>query len=161
MRLTLPVAVALLALSGCAGRSLPYEPVHQPPGGRVSAAYSVVGDRLRIEVDTGGRSVEEMAIVKPDGTEIRPAALEFGPASPESPGSVGVGVGGSTWGGNRGIGGFGTGVSIGIPIGGGGGGPRSAFAWFPLDEAGSAPWQIRVKAAGLAPVLIDVGTGPQ
>lgn len=150
------VAAALLIGAGCATATLPYTPEQQPPGARVSAAYQLLGDRLRVELDTGGRGVEEVAIIRPDGSPLRPLAIETMPVGPGSPPvGVGVGVGGSRWGG-RGVG-VGTGVSVGFPIGGGR--PDvNTFAYFPLDEAGPAPWRVRVKLAGIEPTTILVGT---
>jgi hypothetical protein len=149
------IAAACLALAGCATATLPYTPEQQPPGARVSAAYQLLGDRLRIELDTNGRGVEEVEIVRADGSAVRPLAIEQIPVGPGSPPvGVGVGVGGTRWGG-RGVG-VGTGVSIGFPVGGGRP-DLNTFAYFPLDEAGPAPWQVRVKLAGIEPTLIVVG----
>jgi len=155
----LPVAAALLALAGCATATLPYTPEQQPKGARISAAYQVLGDRLRVELDTGGRSVEEVEITRPDGAPLRPLAIETMPVgSGSSPVGVGVGVGGGRWGGRGGVG-VGTGVSIGIPVGGGRP-DTSTFAYFPLDEAGPPPWRLRVKLAGIEPTVIVVGAPP-
>src|ERR1051325_10850464 len=50
------LSVLLLALlAGCSHATLPYKPDPQPRGARVSAAYQVVADRLRVELDTGGK----------------------------------------------------------------------------------------------------------
>ena len=155
----LPIATALVALTGCATATLPYTPEQQPKGARVSAAYQVLGDRLRVELDTGGRGVEEVEIVRPDGAPLRPLAIETMPVGPgPSPVGVGVGVGGGRWGGRGGVG-VGTGVSIGIPVGGG---PpdTNTFAYFRIDEAGPAPWRLRVKLAGIEPTVIVVGAAP-
>src|SRR5262249_20695573 len=50
------VASMLLAvtLTACSSVSapLPYKPEVQPPGASISAAYTVVSDRLRVEIDT-------------------------------------------------------------------------------------------------------------
>lgn len=151
-------ATLLLVAAGCATATLPYTPAEQPPGGRVSAAYQVLGDRLRVELATDGRGVEEVAIIRPDGSALRPLAMETAAVgSGRPPVGVGVGVGGTRWGGG-GIG-IGTGVSIGIPIGGG---PPdlNTFAYFPLDEAGPRPWPLRVKLAGIEPATILLGATP-
>jgi hypothetical protein len=150
-------AMALLALGGCASATLPYTPAQQPAGARIAAAYRVVGDRLRIEIDTDGLRVEEVKIIKPDGSELHAQTIETPAIAPTgSPVSVGVGVGGGTWG-RRGGFGVGTGVGIGIPVGG----SRvegHTFAYFPADQAGPAPWRLRVKLAGIEPALIVVGS---
>ena len=152
------VAMPLLAVAGCASATLPYTPAEQPRGARVSAAYQVLGDRLRVELDTDGRGLEEVAIIRLDGSPLRPLAIETMPVGPGSPPvGVGVGVGGTRWGGG-GVG-IGTGVSIGIPIGGGR--PDvNTFAYFPIDEAGPRPWQLRVKLAGIEPTTILLGATP-
>ena len=153
------VATALAALTGCASATLPYTPEPQPPGARISAAYQVLGDRLRIEVDTDGRALEEVAIVRTDSSQLRPLAIETAPVGGASPSvGVGVGVGGGSWGGHGGLG-VGTGVSVGIPVGGGR--PDiNTFAYFPVDEAGTPPWRVRVKLAGIEPAIIMVGASP-
>lgn len=65
----MPVLVAATALAvtlaGCAASStsLPYRPLEQPPGARISAAYTIVADRARVEIDGGGRRLERAQIV--------------------------------------------------------------------------------------------------
>lgn len=151
------LGAGLLAVAGCATAALPYTPEQQPAGARLSAAYQVLGDRVRIQVDTGGPPLEEVEIVRADGSALRPIALETVPVGSGSPPvGVGVGVGGGHWGGGVGVG---TGVSVGFPIGG-----RApdvnTFAYFAADAAGPPPWRVRVKAAGVAPALILVGGSP-
>lgn len=151
---------ALLTLAGCARSTLPYQPDPQPGGARISAAYQVVADRLRIEIDTDGRRLEEIRIITAAGAEVRALAIDNPPVvSSGSPVGVGVGVGGGSFGGRGGIG-VGTGVSVGIPVGGGSAAIEGhTFAWFALDQAGPAPWRVYVKLAGLPPTVILVG-GP-
>jgi hypothetical protein len=148
------IVIALVLLAGCAGTSLPYTPAQQPSGARVSAAYQVVADRLRVELDTDGRRVEEAKILRPDGSELRALAIDAGP--PLSTGSpLSIGIGGGTFGSRGGVG-VGTGVSVGMPVGGGTV-EGHTFAWFALDQAGSAPWRVYVKLAGVEPTVIVVG----
>jgi hypothetical protein len=152
---------ALLALAGCAGAGVPDEPGSQPGGGaRLSAGYQVVGDRLRFQIDTDGRRLEEAVITRPDGTEVRPRTVEHpGTGYAGGPVGVGIGVGGGSWGGRGGVG-VGTGVSVGIPVGGGRvEGPT--IADFSRDEAGPPPWRLHVKLAGVPPMAIVVGDGPE
>jgi hypothetical protein len=154
------LVVGMLVVGGCASTSLPYQPEIQPPGGRLSAAYQVAGDRLRVEVDTDGRRLEEATILRSDGAQVRALAIDNPPlVSSGPPVGVGIGIGGGTFGGRGGVG-VGTGVSVGIPVGGSAPAPvGTTVAWFPLDQAGPAPWRVSVKAAGLAPAVIVVG-GP-
>jgi hypothetical protein len=151
------VVAAVLVLAGCARAMLPYQPLQQPPGATVSAAYQVVGDRLRIEIDTDGKRLEQVWIRKPDGTDVAPLTVDNPPTVATGGSSIGVGAGGGTWGGG---GGYGSGVGITFPVGGGS--SRVAghtVAWFPLATAGAAPWPVYVKLAGIAPATILVG-GP-
>src|SRR5919201_1464920 len=105
MSRSLVIAVLLAAVTGCASATLPYKPERQPPGANISAAYQLVGDRLRIEVDTGHRRLEEALIVKDDGTAVRAQAIEVAPAgTASSPGGVGIGIGGGTFGRGGGVG---------------------------------------------------------
>lgn len=154
------VAVIVLSLTGCAATTLPYTPAQQPSGARVSAGYQLVADRLRIEVDTGGRRVEEAKILKANGAELRALAIDTAPpVTTGSPVGVGIGIGGGSFGSRGGVG-VGTGVSVGVPVGGSGSDiPGNTFAWFPLTEAGPAPWRLYVKLAGIEPTVILVG-GP-
>jgi hypothetical protein len=107
-----------------------------------------------MEIDTDRRRLEEAKIVRPDGAELRPQALEFVRAP--SPGSgLSIGVGGGRWGGGGGVG---TGVSVGIPVGGASDALEGHLvAWFPLDQAGTPPWRLHVKLAGIEPAVILVG----
>jgi hypothetical protein len=130
----------------------------QPEGARVSAGYQILADRLRIEIDTDHRRLEDVWIAKADGTAVRAQAIENAPTVTGPGPTIGVGVGGGTWGGGGGIG---TGVGIGFPVGGGTSrieGPT--FASFPLEQVGPPPWRVHIKLAGVPPTSILVG-GPQ
>ena len=148
----------VLALAGCASSSLPYKPEVQPDGARISAGYQILADRLRIEIDTDHRRLEDIWIAKPDGTAVRALAIDNAPTVTGPGPTIGVGVGGGSWGGRGGIG---TGIGVGIPVGGGVSrieGPT--FASFPLAEVGPPPWRVHIKLAGVTPTTILVG-GPQ
>ena len=153
-------AATLLSLTGCAATTLPYTPAQQPAGARVSAGYQLVADRLRMEIDTGGRRVEEAKILKADGAELRALAIDTAPpVTTGSPVGLGIGIGGGSFGSRGGVG-VGTGMSVGVPVGGSGSDIQgNTFAWFPLADAGPAPWRLYVKLAGIAPTVILVG-GP-
>ena len=145
--------VALVLVAGCSHATLPYKPDPQPRGARVSAAYQVVGDRLRIELDTSGRSLEQAWLLKPAGGSLAPDAVESPPVVTGPPPSISIGVGG-------GSGGFGTGAGIGFPIGSGPSRTQgNTIVWFPLAPAGPAPWRLYVKLAGIEPTQFAVG-GP-
>ncbi|HTG11352.1 MAG TPA: hypothetical protein VK746_11175 [Candidatus Eisenbacteria bacterium] len=157
--------VGLLAglLAACSSTSsgLPYKPAVQPPGATVSAAYTIVSDRLRVEIDGRGRRVERAQVVKPDGSVLEAQTIEYTPAASAggSPVSIGLGIGSFGGGGGVGIG-TGVGVSTGGVVGGGGGSEvGSSIASFPLAQAGPSPWLIRVKLQGTDPADILVG-GP-
>jgi hypothetical protein len=142
-------------MAGCA--ALPYTPEQQPAGARVSAAYQMVGDRLRLEIDTDRRRLEEAVIVRADGSRVRAQAIEAVPrVTTSSPVSIGVGVGTGTYG--RGVG-VGTGVSVGVPVGGGETTTNdgNTYAYFTSAEAGPPPWQLHLKLNGVDPVVIVVG----
>jgi hypothetical protein len=154
----LALAVAALSLVGCAS-SLPYKPEVQPKGATVSAGYQILADRLRVEIDTDHRRLEDIWIVKSDGTAVRAQTIDNAPTVVGPPPSVSIGVGGGSWGGRGGIG-VGTGVGVGIPVGGGT--PRiegPTFASFPLEQVGPPPWRVHVKLAGVEPTTILIG-GP-
>jgi hypothetical protein len=148
-----------MLVTGCANATLPYQPTQQPEGAHISVAYQLTGDRLRVEIDTDGRRLEEARVLKVDGSEVRADAIDNPPVvSTGSPVGVGIGVGGASFG--RG-GGVGTGVSVGIPVGGGSTALQgNTVAWFPLAQVGPAPWRVYVKLLGVAPTVILVG-GPQ
>ena len=157
----LPGAAMLLAvaLAACSSVSatLPYKPEVQPAGAFISAAYTIVSDRLRVEIDTGGRRLERAQIVKPQGGVLEAQTIEYG--TPPSAGSpVGIGFGGFGVMG-RGVG-TGVGVSTGTTMGGG---PVSAttIVSFPIAQAGPSPWRVRVKLqdAGSADILVGAPAG--
>lgn len=150
--------VVAFLLAGCARATLPYTPDPQPADARLSAAYQVIGDRLRVEIDTDRRPLEEASIIRSDGATVRAQSLEKAPPTPRSPTTVGVGIGGGTWGGHVGGGGD---LSVGIPVGGGARAvDANTYAWFSLAEAGPAPWRLQLKVAGVPAVLILVGAAP-
>jgi len=158
---TLALALgALSLLAGCASSAtLPYAPLRQPAGARISAAYQIAGDTLRFEVDTDHRRLEEARILKADGTQVPAVNIENPPIVTSAPSSsFGFGIGGvSTGGGGVGVG---TGVSVGGPVGS----PTTTieghtFISFPLSQAGPAPWSLQLRLAATEPVVILVG-GP-
>ena len=153
----LALAAVVLSLLGCASSSLPYKPDVQPRGATISAGYQILADRLRVEIDTDHRRLEDIWIAKPDGTAVRAQTIDNAPTVVGPPPSVGVGVGGGGYGGG---GVFGTGVGVGFPVGSGT--PRiegPTFASFPLDQVGPPPWRVHVKLAGVEPTTILIG-GP-
>ncbi len=162
------VAALLLSamLTACASSrlDLPYRPEVQPSGATISAAYTIVGDRLRVEIATDGRRLERAQIVRPDGGLLEAQTIEY--SAPSGGGGTPVGIG-------FGIGSFGHlggGVSTGVGVSTGttvGGGPSSAvgpstIASFPLSTAGPSPWRVRVKLQGVdaADILFGEPTGP-
>lgn len=158
------LAAALAAAAGAcssASSGLPYKPEVQPPGTTVSAAYTIVGDRLRVEIDGGGRRLERAQIVTPDGGVLEAQTIEYTPApyGGGSPVGLSFGIGGFSGGGGSGVG-TGVGVSTGGVVGGGGSADiASNIASFPLSQAGPAPWRVRVTLQGIPPADILVG-GP-
>ncbi len=160
-RITLAIAALIsLALAGCSGTSLPYKPELQPPGAKVSAAYTMIGDRVRIEVDTGKRRLEEATIVKPDGSILNAQAIEMGPPTYSSSSPISIGIGGGGFGGGYG-GGAGGGVGVGFPIGGGSTvSEGNTYVFFPANQAGPPPWRVNIKLSETEPVMIIVGTVP-
>lgn len=152
------VTAVLIAVAGCADKSLPYKPAQQPAGATISAAYEIVGDRLKVEVDTDGYRLEEAKILQPDGGELPPQTIEHVVYPSGGSGvSIGVGLGGGSWGGHGGVGG---GVGVGVPVGGSASGKVRSFAYFPLNQVGPAPWRLQVKLAGFAPSVILLGQMP-
>jgi hypothetical protein len=151
------VVVALLALTGCSHATLPYTPERQPEGAKISAGYQLLADRLRIEIDTDHRRLEDVWILRSDGNAIRAQTIENAPMVTGPGPTIGLGVGGVSMGRGSAIG---SGVGVGVPIGEG---PTriegSSFATFPLDQVGPPPWNLHVKLAGVAPTVIVVG-GP-
>lgn len=148
------MALALaLVVAGCAASTLRYTPERQPAGYPVSADYAVAGDRIRVEVDTGGYRLEWAEIVRSDGSAVRAETIEHpGPPAGGTGLGIGLGVGSGRRTGSVGVGG---GVGIGTTLGGGGPvGDGNTVAVFPLDAIGPGPWSLRVKIVGIEPVVI-------
>ena len=151
------VLIALLVLAGCAHATLPYAPDPQPRGARVSADVQVIGDRVRIEIDTDGRRLEQAWLVKPDGGSVAAAAVESAPVVANPGPSLSVGVGGASYGHGVGVG---SGVGVGVPVGRGSiRTVGNTIVWFPAAQAGPAPWRLYVKLAGIEATEFSVG-GP-
>lgn len=157
--LTLAMTVALAgAACSSASPSLPYKPEVQPPGATISAAYTIVVDRLRVEIESGGHRLERTQIVKPDGTVLEAQTIEYTPASGRGGSPVGIGFGIGSFGGLGGGVSTGVGVSTGATVGGGGSSAiGSSIASFPLAQAGPSPWRVRVKLQGTDPADVLVG----
>src|SRR5213594_4692277 len=106
--------MALVVLAGCAHATLPYKPEQQPDGAKISAGYQMLADRLRIEIDTDHRRLEDIWIVRSDGNAVRAQSIENAPVVAGPGPTIGVGIGGASIG--RGVG-IGTGVGVGVPVG--------------------------------------------
>ena len=145
-------ALALAVLDGCAlSSTLRYTPDHQPAGVLVSADYAEVGDRLRVELDTGGYRIEDATIVKPDGAAVAAEALEQPDGRDGGGLTIGVGAGSARRTGSVGVG---AGVGTGPLVGDARRGDGNGLATFPLAAVGPPPWRLRVKLAGIEPVDI-------
>ena len=149
MRPRLWLAALVIALGGCASASLPYKPESPPSGAALSADYTLLADRLRVEIDTSGYRLEDAQIVTATQKMVRPQTIEQPPvASPSS--GIGIGIGGSTGGGV----GVGTGVGVSIPMGSGTRVQGNTVLYFALDQIGPAPWRLSVKVSGTNPAVI-------
>jgi hypothetical protein len=116
----------------------------------LSADYAVAGERLRVEIATGGYRVEGAMILRPDGAAIPAQTIEQPDGGNGGGFSIGVGVGSSRQVGSVGVGaGVGTGAVLGERRAG-----ATAFATFPLAAAGPPPWRLHVKVVGIEPVVI-------
>lgn len=162
-RMKVALAAALLTLAsleaGCSSSysGLPYKPETPPSGFPVSAAYTIVSDRLRVEIDTGGRRLERAQIVKTDGALLEAQTIEYSAPSGGMGSPIGIGIGIGSFGGRGGVS-TGVGVSSGGVVGGGGGSVgATTVAFFPLDQAGPRPWRVRIKLEGQGPLDIVVG----
>jgi hypothetical protein len=150
--------LALAALASCSRATLPYTPETQPSGATVSGAYMLLADRLRIEIDTDGNRLEEVKILRPDGSALYPQTIEHAPTAVYGGSGMSIGLGGGSFGGGTATG---VGVGVGVPLGGGSTrveGP--SVAYFALDQVGPAPWRVHVKLIGIAPAVIVMGPTP-
>ena len=146
---------ALLVLAGCVSSGLRYKP--EPPGvsAPVSADYTVLADRVRVEIDTRGARLLDAQILKADGIAIRPQTIEFPGYYNPSGVSFGVGMGRSSYGSGAAVGtgvGFGTTMPVGDAVVDG-----NTVAYFVLDQVGPAPWRLRADLSGIGPVIFVLG----
>src|SRR5260370_42213654 len=147
-----PVAAMILALALGAGASssltLPYKPEVQPRGATISAAYTIVADRLRVEIATDGRRLERAQVVRPDGALLEAQTIEYTPPVSGGGSPVGIGFGIGSFGRMGGGVGTGLGVSTGTTVGAGGSssalGP-STITSFPVPHAAPSPLRVRAQ----------------
>jgi hypothetical protein len=173
LRASVLAASLTIALAGCSSSTppsaptssnLPYKPETPVAGAPISAAYTIVSDRLRVEIDTGGRRLERAQIVKAEGAFVDAQTIEYtaapGGGSWGSPVGISIGVGSFGRMGGGGAVGTGVGVSTGGVVGGSGAPPAgvNSIAAFPLEQAGPRPWRVRVKIEGIEPADIVVGS---
>jgi hypothetical protein len=150
-------------LAGCASSGLRYKP--EPPGvsASISADYTVLADRVRIEIDTKGARLEDVQILKADGSTIRPQTIEYPAFRSNSGVSFGIGMGGAGYSGSGVAMGTGVGVGTTMPVGEARA-DGNTVAYFPLDPLGPAPWRMRAQLSGLGPaffVLGDAASAPK
>jgi hypothetical protein len=147
--------VGALFLVGCAPSGLRYKADAPGVGAAVSADYTVLADHVRVEIDTRGTRLEDIQILKADGTAIRPQAIEYPGYRSSSGVGIGIGMGGYSGGGvGTGVG-FGTSFPVGDAVADG-----NTVAYFALDQLGSAPWRVRAQLSGLGPAFFTLGTDP-
>ena len=152
------LVVALIVLVGCSRATLPYKPEPQPQGARISAGYQIVGDRIRIEINTGGRLLEQVWILKPDGSSLGPQDVEAPAVAANAGPSISFGTAGGVSSHRSAVA---SGASVSFPFGGGSSRAESnTIAWFPLGTAGPPPWQLYVKLIGIPPTTFTVGGPP-
>lgn len=148
--------LSIALLSGCAASGLRYKPEPPGVGASISADYTVLADRVRVEIDTRGARLEDIQILKPDGAEIRPQTIDYPAFRTNSGMSFGIGVGSSGYsGGGAGVA-TGVGVGTSMPVGE----PRAegnTVAYFWLDQLGPAPWRLRAQLGGLGPAFFTLG----
>jgi len=151
------MTLAAACASSTTSSGLPYRPEIPVPGAAVSAAFAIAGDRLRVEIDTGGHRLERAQIVKPDGAVLEAQTIEYSAPGGGVGSPVGISIGIGRIGGMGGVS-TGVGVSTGGVVGGSGSSAgANTIASFPLDQAGPRPWRVRVKLAGMEPADIVVG----
>jgi len=141
-----------VSLSACSAASLPYK-AESPPGSSISAAYTLLADRLRVEIDTGGYRLEDVQLVKPDGGIVRPQTIEHPPAGSGSSIGFGIGMAGGSVSRSGGVG-VGTGVGVDVPVGGSNRVQGNTVLYFALDQVGPAPWRLSIKVAETSPAVI-------
>ena len=155
-------ALTLLAMAlfaACTSSGLRYKPEPPGVGASISADYTVLADRVRVEIDTRGSRLEDIQILKPDGEAIRPQTIEYPAFRTNSGLSFGLGMGGGGYSGG-GVGvvsgvGVGTTMPVGEPQAEG-----NTVAYFPIGQLGPAPWRLRVQLSGLAPAFFTLGGSP-
>jgi hypothetical protein len=153
------VFLVLIAASGCGSSGLRYKPEAPGVPAAVSADYTVLADRVRVEIDTRGTRLEDAQILRPDGTAVRPQTVEFPGYYQPSGLSIGVGAGRSSYGGGgvavgTGVG-FGTTFPVGDPAPAG-----NTVLYFVLDQVGPAPWRLRAQFSGLGVATFNLGSDP-
>ena len=153
------VFLVLIAASGCGSSGLRYRPEAPGVPAAVSADYTVLVDRVRVEIDTRGTRLEDAQILRPDGTGVRPQTVEYPGYYQPSGVSLGVGMGRSSYsGGGVAVGtgvGFGTTFPVGDPVAAG-----NTVVYFLLDQVGPAPWRLRAQFSGLGAAIFNLGSDP-
>jgi hypothetical protein len=149
--------VSIASLAGCASSGLRYKPEPPGVGASISADYTVLANRVRVEIDTRGARLEDVQILNLDGSAIRPQTIEYPAFRSNSGVNFGIGMGGYSGGGVA----MGTGVGVGtsMPVGEPRADGGNTVAYFPLDQLGPAPWRMRVQLTGLGPALFVLGGG--
>src|SRR6267378_3820751 len=94
MRRRPSMVIALVFLAGCSQATLPYKPEEQPKGAKVSAAYQMLADRLKVEIDTDHRRLEDIFFVRADGSVVRAPTIENAPIVTGPGPTVGIGIAG-------------------------------------------------------------------
>jgi len=151
MRSRFLVAALVIALGGCASASLPYKPESPPSGAAISADYTLLADRLRVEIDTSGYRLLYFQHTTTTEKTVRPQTIEQPPLYSGGGSGIGIGVGGSSGGGGVGVG---TGIGVSIPMGSGTRVQGNTVLYFALDQIGQAPWRLSVKVAQTNPAVI-------
>jgi len=138
--------------SACSAAGLPFKP-ETPAGSAISADYTMLTDRVRIEVDTGGDRLEDVQLVRFDGAVVRSQTIESPPPGTGSSFGLGIGTGRTSYGGGGAVG-VGTGIGMEVPVGTSNRVQGHTVIYFDLNQTGSPPWRLNVKVAETAPATI-------
>ena len=147
MWIVMLVATIGAGVAGCGTKKLQYLPEPVVTEARLlSADYTELDTRRLVEVQTDGYRIDQVWIERADGTQVKPAQIEY-----EKGGGGGVGFGVGVGTGGRGIG---TGVGVGTRTGGRGENLQRVKLYFDSAAVGDAPWTMRIKLMGLMQTTI-------
>lgn len=142
--------VTLFFLVGCASSEpLPYGAGEEGPARFIRADYAQIGSKIQVVLDASAYNVKSASIVRSNGQEIQPLAIQHPQNRSSDMSNIGSISGGYIGQGRR------SGATIGV-TNAGNAVQSKTYIWFNMLSLGDAPWTLKLDILGIGDLSIEL-----